>query len=1063
MGDPLSIASGIAGLVSLGLTLCNSLHTYFSAIKDRHSEVDIITQSLALLKFHIFIVQSSASKLGHRYSLAADGVNLSLINCETQLKSLEGFLNELIPINDPSAIKEIWQKQKLIARYPFDRKKLVQLQEYLSRANTTLSSFIQTLTFDVNIGMSDDLEALKAYVKAQDTNTQTILRTITTRLDIISPIAQPSDMNISTLPANADRRSANTSSNSIVSHQASLNAPKMQLVPSGRDRIFEAITKAHSKPRYLQNAQLERRIFKKMVDSDCTCGASITRSGYRCPSKVYRFWSGLTISRRGDIQGNHRPGCVLFNKSPRRSSKTTLTYFGLLSATSQYFTMSITQEYVAGPYSLSFGLQPCNIVENSPAFRLFKSGEHPFYNVFGVNRISSDQAAGNIIHELRRIYKSRRASPFDVDQDGNNIAHKCLEACLRHFDSGDIAIDAIYRLLSYMVDIGVPVTASNFHQFNVLHLSAKSAGDNLWILPRLYSLIKNRYPKFSYEELAHNGHWSLSCGVGGGRERLRRLNILCEYPEISEEIGFSDLFLAAMQKDQGRLQAILEEDNIAFNISQTDFYERNILHMSSCWPAGLKLLLERQDVRALMNMNSPFRFGSSPLDHALLYSGMYCNAPDQWTLCHDCACYTAVQLLLEADCSVTVGSHRAETLTCCSLRARRLFFEHLKDRRKRLRNIALDVLPGELLNQYGITAKSLPDKTAMMLWDELQERKDQLDQVAVGLSDSLKPYSDVFMWEPKSFFDFPHRLEVAVLALDYGLRPTDESGVPTLLSRNFIPVNGSHSADEVSIAYVDWLLRRDLELEFSLGPFRLSALHRFAIFIGNQMCCFDFPGRNFPTSELQRSQSLLTAICRSKAQCNIPCPCLSGIFNRPLTYLFSGLLWNRDYEDREGFFWEIREIIDHMVRCLDLIEHTKCDPEQVYVAKCAIHILTMMSLGVRHLPICYTRDPGLNLDTLEDPECEEEWSEILDEDQGLIEQLCVLDEEFGEVFDQQNVSIADFLQGYWMRRMEEVTKDLDKPLDDDDRCGLWEAGVVLDEDENDDIDLDIEMGDITID
>ncbi|RKK83699.1 hypothetical protein BFJ69_g2438 [Fusarium oxysporum] len=145
MGDPFSIATGVAGLISLGLTVCDGLHTYFSAIKDRKDDLAIVTQNLALFKFHIFAVQSSASKLGHHHSPAIDGLQLSLINSEMQLRCLETLLNELMPTQGQSLAKDIWRRQKLIARYPFDRKKLVQLEEYLSRANTTLSSFIQAL------------------------------------------------------------------------------------------------------------------------------------------------------------------------------------------------------------------------------------------------------------------------------------------------------------------------------------------------------------------------------------------------------------------------------------------------------------------------------------------------------------------------------------------------------------------------------------------------------------------------------------------------------------------------------------------------------------------------------------------------------------------------------------------------------------------------------------------------------------------------------------------------------------------------------------------------------
>ncbi|EXK81791.1 hypothetical protein FOQG_13863 [Fusarium oxysporum f. sp. raphani 54005] len=158
MADPLSIASGVAGLVSLGLTLCNGLHNYLSAVKDRYSDIEAATQGLALLQSNICIIQSSTLKLGHRHALAANGVNLGLRNCETQLRALENFVEDLTTAPSLSGAKQKWQKQKMFIRYPFDQKKLFQLQEQLSKANSTLGSFVQSFNLDLNIGISDDLQ-----------------------------------------------------------------------------------------------------------------------------------------------------------------------------------------------------------------------------------------------------------------------------------------------------------------------------------------------------------------------------------------------------------------------------------------------------------------------------------------------------------------------------------------------------------------------------------------------------------------------------------------------------------------------------------------------------------------------------------------------------------------------------------------------------------------------------------------------------------------------------------------------------------------------------------------
>ncbi|KAF5530640.1 pyruvate decarboxylase [Fusarium mexicanum] len=697
MGDPFSIATGVAGLVSLGITVCDGLHTYFSAIRNRKDDLAIVTQNVALFKFHIFAVQSGASKLGHRHSPAIDGLQLSLINCEMQLKCLETLLNEMLQTEEPSLTKEIWRKQKLMARYPFDCKKLVQLEEYLSRANTTLSSFIQALNLDINIRMSDELEAFRTSLEALDINTQTTLRTITTRLDVIGPKVEPSTFQL--LPSRIEEVTA-SSSNSIVLHQTAVGAANMKTCVPRNGRSSQDRNDAHSTPRYLQNAELEHRLY---------------------------------------------------------------------------------------------------------------------------------HLADSVIKELRAIYRSEKAWPFDVDQNGNNVAHICLSAFLYGFkfknalESSGIMIDAICKILSYLGDI------------------------------------------------------------------------------------------------------------------------------------------------------------------------------DQWVECDDCTCYVAAQLLLKADCKVTVSQGWAEILADCSLKARKLFFQHLKDRRQRLRNIALSILPEKILHQYGVATSSLPDKTATLLWKELQQAQDQQDH-QVWLPNSLDPCNNLCVM-PESFFDFPHHPQVIELARNYGFAPRDENGVQTLLS-------GRLSTPQ---------------------PFTGTFIILLPAFRSSSHCILHL-------------ESIRTArfkdIATSHMQQHIPVQYSMSVLIRHVYPTFGTYL--------------ARNVTASS--CIDLLKISECSSEYLYMAKCAIHILTMMSLEVRHLPICLTE----KYDDLKDSMANEDWKEILDEDRELIDQLEALDEEFGDVFDHQSVSIAEFLSGYWLTRMEEVLRELSKPLSDDDRYNLLEAGIVLEEDSANDSECHVE-------
>lgn len=502
-------------------------------------------------------------------------------------------------------------------------------------------------------------------------------------------------------------------------------------------------------------------------------------------------------------------------------------------------------------------------------------------------------------------------------------------------------------------------------------------------------------------------------------------------------------------KDLPGLQAILAEEDIVLDFSQTDFCGRNILHASSNWPDGLRVLLQQQDVRPLMNLPPTQFCVLNPLDYALFYSNLYCNAPDRWTECGECTCYVAVQLLLEADCKVIATAERAGSIVECSLKARKLFFKHLKDRRQRLRSIALKILPEKVLCQYGVATSLLPDKTAVPLWGELQKVQKQQD-CRFCLPDSLDPRDNAPPILPESIFEFPFLLKVAELALDYGFLPRDEKGVKTLLSGSDIIMNQIPVSSNVSIKYLHWLLQFDLNPEISLQSFRFSVLHWLSTSIGNLI--FDKASRtsNLPhwdrcISELQDSRTLLPAICDSKAQCNIPCPCSSGIFTRPLAHILPAMLKGLGNNTYRCFFSEIRKHIGLVVGCIDLLKLSECSSEYLYMASCAIHILTMMSLGVGHLPICLTG----GYYTVEYPMGNEEWKEILDEDRELIDQLEALDEEFGVVFDRQNVSITEFLSGYWLTRMEEVIQELHKPLTRHDRYELLEAGVVLEEDNAD--------------
>ncbi|KAF5243552.1 hypothetical protein FANTH_8131 [Fusarium anthophilum] len=608
MADPLSIASGVAGLVSLGLTLCGGLHNYFSSVKGRHQDIEPASRSLTLLQSNIFIIQSSTLKLGHRHALSANGVNQGLANCEFELVALQQLMLNLTRDEGLSDMKGKMRKQMMIARYPFDQKQLIQLQDQLSKANATLSSFVQNFNLDINIGISEDLRNLKNYTNANDSITHNMLGTIARRLDAISPAVQRTEIELATLSQRVQDNSFDTSSH---------------------------------------------------------------------VSDVY----------------------------------------------SRILSVSLTREYPPGAYSLSFGIQPCNIVGTSPAFQAL----YKLYNKYKNNKtldIGFDlrKETSALVKNLRAIYKSAAASPFDVDKYGNNIAHESMKAIA--------------------------------------------------------------------------------------------------------------------QQDRQKLESIMMGNQLPGSILEEDIYGRNILHASITWPEGLSLLL--QHAQALYPLFDQPSMLIEPLRLAVRSSGEKCTQPDKWVLCQNCQCAASVQLFLEADCCLPTHLMEQRFLENCSLRCRRLLFKHFKNRRQRLRDLSLAMLPPGVIHRYGVTADFLPVATAHFLWKELESRRGKSTRQGFETGHGLKPFHSFY--SKGGLFEEPLSPQICLLADEFGIKPSDEDGIEPLLAR----VQLCHSYDtlEMSMMYLNWLLKHDfLKTEYAIGSFQTSALHEIGGWIGRQSA-YHFPYQN---------------------------------------------------------------------------------------------------------------------------------------------------------------------------------------------------------------------------
>jgi hypothetical protein len=488
-----------------------------------------------------------------------------------------------------------------------------------------------------------------------------------------------------------------------------------------------------------------------------------------------------------------------------------------------------------------------------------------------------------------------------------------------------------------------------------------------------------------------------------------------------------------MQRDRQKLEAITMGGQLPPGILETDMYGRSILHVSITWPEGLSLLLQQSQAVSLLCDSELIRV--SPLELAIELSGKRCTQADRWMLCQDCHCAVSVQLLLEADCCLPAHLMLPRYLQECSLRCRKLLFKHLEDRRRRLRDLSLAMLPSKVIEWYGVTVDSVPDATAAFLWEELQSRSDESRKQGFEISSGLKPFHSNYYYG--GLFEHPLPPEICSLADEFSIRPSDEGGIRPLLTRvricNFTPVGGIF---DLETTYLDWLMKHDLKLEYVTDGFQTSALHDFGGRIGTILVHFlRYPDRNPPYLWEREGISLvITKICNSKMESDLPCPCVSGVFNRPLASLFSGFTADELF----SFAWKAKRI-RKICLLVDLIENTATSVDTSYLARCAVHIIAMELLGIRHVGPCAWIDSSPGMKELD----EDERAEVLDEDRLLLEKLDDLDGEFQREFQDRNESVTDFLVGYYSERMLEVVKEMDASPADDYRLGLLAAGVVL--------------------
>jgi hypothetical protein len=166
MGDPLSVAASVAGLLSLGLQSTEYLYQYYTACRDQHRDLAKIADQLGGLLECLQNIDRTVRTRTWRPNeqTIVQSIERSLTRSEDTINGLQAEVEKFKkePTDD-------WRKKAVVvgrrAAYPFKRSTLEDLGDDVSDFRDNLSIALQALQLKEHQNTQDDIEEVNTIAK----------------------------------------------------------------------------------------------------------------------------------------------------------------------------------------------------------------------------------------------------------------------------------------------------------------------------------------------------------------------------------------------------------------------------------------------------------------------------------------------------------------------------------------------------------------------------------------------------------------------------------------------------------------------------------------------------------------------------------------------------------------------------------------------------------------------------------------------------------------------------------------------------------------------------------
>lgn len=453
--------------------------------------------------------------------------------------------------------------------------------------------------------------------------------------------------------------------------------------------------------------------------------------------------------------------------------------------------------------------------------------------------------------------------------------------------------------------------------------------------------------------------------------------------------------------------------------------------------------MKAADIRLLndTHMKVGSIFQRSALEIAVETSGSRCRESSRLRICRRCTCAESAVILLQADCALPVPAYLQEVLENASRRCKLRFMQHMKNRRDRLKQLALNKLPAPEVEQLSLEPDRVLDSSAPRAVQLLQNRDIYIPEaLVVAREKPLSVYQELeWPWDAELFFRAGFRdIDSSISAREAELNKTTpmRKKLPYL---HWLATHGVISCQLRSFAsttdifmanYTFWSIAEDLmehsEYRLKDTSSYLKSRHCVHSALGEWLEAPPLDDRRAWVHDLHATALPVGVADSCCCRCSPEgCTPLTSLLKR-VTYRYPG--WQSDFASNWStvFAHYLTLFGDH----LDVRHHAA-----------ALRFLTWSALEITHT-CCHPHYRRCEIDAAE---FEDEFvyeltllGELMREFEG---EVVTIFEDPGQGIDE----LITFWRTRWVSRIQQVLSDLEgNELDDDERRRAEEIGVVWD-------------------